>query len=411
MWTKVMKSEEVQIEACCLVTDSSWSLDKTGEKTYGAILKTFYNHFANSGIRSDVSEVDRIFVDSERITPQGTVSHDCRTQSASDSRFYVPVILRFSLLSYYRGLELSKTDSTSQNILRHEDKQPIICNESSLPRLLISTVWLSHSSTSEVWSCVSKEETIDNCVFYECNRRLKMSRDLYAHGNLVDAYEQLALSGLIGSPKYAISPHDMPFTLSSYIRMKHSLAGKLDKVIKCMEMLIWMLSESSSESSTTLNLAGLANTLMRHVALPLRLIILNDQEVHLRSGCLLILQKLEDLEKYLCLPRIAISAVDTSMFDIEKNSNLFTAEVEIKFRRALGLNGKFLANIPVMNLRELCDYAKCILYGLQSDIHQNIPLCVRDMLAKNYRVFNDGSEHAYDDLNDIGENEKETSNK
>jgi len=304
------------------------------------------------------SDVERLV---EGSNVSNSVARVARQQGAAS--IYVPISIHFSLLASIRGISVPSSDTKKKeplaDLLAAEKAALTIGEPAVVSRLLCSTVWASREAGDEVWSCARQVESRQNCVLYEAESHLETAR---VHGrahNLVSAYEQLGVAALIGGDYNAAqddeavqeveSPWGKCFeVVPAMLRMRCSLAGKLQRLIDCVDMVRWILSSAAeagrgvgvSDGFSSLDYTALATTLTRHVNLTLRLIVMAPQCTHLRGGCFLLLRRILQLEEILRLGRLPLTA---GHLYVQSGGyrDIAIGKSDLKKSRRFSMSGKF----------------------------------------------------------------------
>ena len=198
-------------------------------------------------------------------------------------------------------------------------------------------------------------------------------------------------------------------------------------------MIRWVLSSAAeagsggrSDGFNTLDFTALAMTLTRHVMLTLRMIIMAPQSTHFRGGCFILLRRLLQLEKTLCLGRLSLTAghlyvhsgavdsgsgkmntkekgkgkgvegipvsqlpheLPTPLLDLQELKELQQEHLDIDalgmFRRAVTTQ-KTTDNDPASVFHVLTDITNMCTYlmeALAKDVHENIPESMHHLLT------------------------------
>ena len=288
---------------------------------------------------------------------------------------------------------------------------------------------MSRIAGDEIWSCARQAESRQNCILFEAESHMETARMHCNARNLVDAYEQLGMSSIIGSD-YITSPSsgqeqqnkNTPPTpwgnrfevVPAMLRMRHSLAGKLHRLIDCVEMVSWVLS-SASEAVTgsglgdgfnSINYKALLHTITRHVCLALRMVVMAPQCVHYRGGCLYLLRRVLDLEASLRIGRLPLSDghilfestgkaptcslsmnLPTPLLSIEESNEMKQEKLEVDplgmFRRAFTAQKSDQSAVRILS--DISSMSHFLLQTLAEDVHKNTPHHIRNLLTFSSR--------------------------
>ena len=357
--------------------------------------------------------------DVDRIAALGVTSDKIRKGLRMKQRVYVPVNIRFSLLAVIRGLDIpsaraEKASGSFKPLLHAEQRHLTIGKSETMARLLASTVWLSPDAERGIWGCARKEESIHRCVYHEAKRYSEESKKYYATKDLVSAYEMAGAASIVGAELDAPTASSQSSTSDKWgscidsvpamVRMSHGLAGRMKRVLECLQMLRWMFDTSSGVFGA-LNHVALAHTIVRHICLAIRMIIMAPQSVHLRSGCLLILRKVSELEQVLHLgsldlrhghrySQISDKARRTEAMALslpaalplpvgmrtDKSTDTINAEAE--FRRSLASPAMVVHKMPHRILQDTHNMCKVLYVSLADDVFQNFSESVKALVTR-----------------------------
>lgn len=332
------------------------------------------------------------------------------------TKVYVPIKLRFSLLARIRGMDVpsaatEKATDTFKPLLSEEKKKMTIGKSETIARLLASTVWLSPDAERGIWGCALTESSVDKCFAHEANRFSRESEMAFASRDIVTAYELAGIAAIVGAP--SVAENSVPVVssnasglidscmdaLPAMVRMSHSMAGKMKRALECIHMVRWMFN-GKNEFAGALNHLVLAHTIVRHICLSVRMIVMAPQSVRLRSGCVLLLRKISALEQMLNLGRLDLRnghrytfskskkknrttdyslpselpvPVDTGANSSFTNSSSVPAEVnpEAEFRKSMASPVVVVDKAPQRILQEIENICTYLYEALAHDLFQN----------------------------------------
>jgi hypothetical protein len=285
----------------------------------------------------------------ERIVRDLTASNEIKRLLQSIGKVFVPISLRFNLLSWVRGLEVAGAarHQHSEALLSAEKKQLTIGKPETIARLVSSTLWMTEEGAKHVWSCCQQRQSLVNCYSFESRRHLLSARQLYQQGRHLEAYERLCLSIVLSQQTISVLPppdsvapaapilSSAPSTLTStppvpasssdstlpsspyqrltigriipnVLRMRHGLPGLTQDILNSISA-VKDLFHSATDGATggggfgSIDLLSLAFTITRHICYKTRLVLMSSQCLHHSGGCTLILLKLKHLEELLHL--------------------------------------------------------------------------------------------------------------
>jgi hypothetical protein len=287
----------------------------------------------------------------ERIVCGLTASNEIKGLLQSTGKVYLPITLRFNLLSMVRGLEIAGPALTSQRrreaLLSSEKKQLTIGKPETVARLVSSTLWMTEEGAKQVWSCCQERQSLIACCSLEARRHLESAKQYHLQGQHLEAYERLSLSVMLSQQTLSLLPQDTPplpppdltsvpapasvdasssvssspyqrLTLERLIpnvlRMRHGLPGLTQDILHSITAVKELFQSGTNSDGTgpgsgtgtgpgfaSIDTLSLAFTITRQICHKTRLVLMSSQCVHHSGGSALILLRLNLLEEVLHL--------------------------------------------------------------------------------------------------------------
>jgi hypothetical protein len=437
---RAMKVGIAYVEGAVAMTDTSGN--EAGGKDGGAVdfsglmtlLRAVYSKSergddgAKEGL--DDGEEDRGYIDGQvdddptmqdlpRVASYHAASTKVRKGLRMKNKVYVPIKLRFSLLARIRGMDVpsaaaEKATDTFTPFLSEEKKKLTIGKSETVARLLASTVWLSPDAERGIWGCAMKAESVRRCFAHEASRFTQESGRCFESRDIVTAYEMAGAAAIVGAdfdgenasfgaPRVSALIDNTIDAVPAMVRMSHSLAGRMKRALECIRMVRWMF-QGKKEFSGALNHMVLAQTIVRHICLAVRMIVMAPQSVRLRSGCVLLLRKISALEKLLNLGRLDLrnghrytnptgknnrSTTDYSLpvglpapFVTNTSGSSTAAEVnaEAEFRKSMASPAVVVDKVPQKILQEIENICVYLYESLAHDVFQNFRADVKALV-------------------------------
>ncbi|CAE7568808.1 unnamed protein product, partial [Symbiodinium microadriaticum] len=236
----------------------------------------------------------------------------------------------------------------------------------------------------------------------------------YAARDMVGAYEVASAASIIGSdllePDASLDSSSSDrwgscaLALPAMARMSHGIAGRMKRISECLTMMRWMF-DASSEVFGALNHVALAQTIVRHICLSLRMVVMAPQSVHMRSGCFLVLRKLSELEQVLNLGRLDLrnghrysqlidkrirkaamthslpSNLPRPLVNTLSDNSTEDVDAEAEFRKSLSSPAVVVEKRPQRILQDLQNMCKYLYIALADDVYQNFRQDVKALVV------------------------------
>lgn len=317
---------------------------------------------------------DSTLNDDSRIYHDGYISQMLASQREGTHIVYAPCTVTIQLLASMVGLHIPMDDSSNHFLLNKQRQQFVLGSDAIVAKLTTSTLWFSPTSARTLWGYIDK--SVRECTDYQRHQNLHVFEMYRDNKNLIDACDRLRIVQLLSEEENI--PLQQEKIAFSYRVTKISGLGRLRSIIETIRIVRYMIDQSTSSA---LDYIALANTIIRHICLACRKVVLLEECVSFRGGCVLLLHKLCQLEDCLCLGKLNLFNNDTTLphpplskeYAEELWERNLTPDAVTEFKASVGRAMASSIALPIVLLNDIENMCEVLLHSLTDNMLTNVP--------------------------------------